>query len=235
MKIRALLTAAVLCLAGPSFAQGKAPAAKEKAGAAKEKAGAKEAAKGATARAELKDQKGQPVGEVTLTETPQGMLVQGTFSNLPAGGEHAIHIHETGKCEPPFTTAGGHLNPGKKKHGVLVAEGKHAGDLPNLHVGADGKVGFDFFAHGLTLKNLEDQDGSAIVVHAGPDDYKSDPAGNAGDRIACGVVTRQQWAPTQEGAREEADSDPAARVLRRPRADVLRGGFRTSTRAVRVV
>jgi Cu-Zn family superoxide dismutase len=72
-----------------------------------------------------------------------------------------------------------------------VAEGKHEGDLPNLYAGADGKVQFDFFAHGLTLKSLADADGSAIVVHAGPDDYKSDPAGNAGDRIACGVVTPQ--------------------------------------------
>jgi Cu-Zn family superoxide dismutase len=192
MKTRALLTAATLCLAGPAFAQGKAPAAQEKAATKKEeKTAAKEATQGATARAELKDPKGQTVGTVTLTETPHGTLVKGTFSNLPAG-EHAFHLHETGQCEPPFKTAGGHHNPNKKKHGVLVAEGKHEGDLPNLHVGADGTVRFDFFAHGLTLKRLADADGSAVVVHAGPDDYKSDPAGNAGDRIACGVVTPQQ-------------------------------------------
>lgn len=188
MKTRALLTAAVLCIAGPAFAQGKAPAAKEKAAAKKE---GKMAAAGATARAELKDQKGQPVGEVTLTETPHGVLIKGTLSNIPAG-EHAIHIHEAGKCEAPFQTAGGHLNPGKKKHGVLVAEGKHEGDLPNLHVGADGKVQFDHFAHGLKLKDMQDQDGAAVVVHASADDYKSDPAGNAGDRIACGVVQVQK-------------------------------------------
>ena len=191
MKTRALLTAAVLCLAGPAFAQGKAPAAKEKATAKKEeKAATQEAAKGGAARAELKDQKGQALGTVTLTETPHGTLVKGTLSNLPAG-EHAIHLHEKGQCEAPFTTAGGHHNPNKKKHGVLVAEGKHEGDLPNLYAGADGKAQFDFFAHGLTLKSLADPDGSALVVHAGPDDYKSDPAGNAGDRIACGVVTPQ--------------------------------------------
>lgn len=197
MKTRALLTAAVLCLAGPAFAQGKAPAAKEKAAAKKEEAAAKKdekaatAAAGATARAELKDQKGQSLGEVTLTETPHGILIKGTLSNVPAG-EHAIHIHEAGKCEAPFQTAGGHLNPNKKKHGVLVAEGKHEGDLPNLHVGADGKVQFDHFAHGLKLKDVQDQDGAAVVVHASADDYKSDPAGNAGDRIACGVVQVQQ-------------------------------------------
>jgi Cu-Zn family superoxide dismutase len=197
MKTRALLTAAVLCLAGPAFAQGKAPAAKEKAAAKKEEAAAKKdektaaAAAGATARAELKDQKGQSLGEVTLSETPHGILVKGTLSNVPAG-EHAIHIHEAGKCEAPFQTAGGHLNPHKKKHGVLVAEGKHEGDLPNLHVGADGKVQFDHFAHGLKLKDIQDQDGAAVVVHASADDYKSDPAGNAGDRIACGVVQVQK-------------------------------------------
>ncbi|HYO53055.1 superoxide dismutase family protein [Archangium sp.] len=192
MKTRALLTAAVLCLAGPAFAQGKAPAAKEKAAARQEeKATEKTEAAGTTARAELKDQKGQSVGEVTLTETPHGTLVKGTLSNIPSG-EHAIHIHETGKCEAPFKTAGGHLNPNKKKHGVLVAEGKHEGDLPNLHVGAEGKVQFDVFAHGLTLKDVQDQDGAAIVVHASADDYKSDPAGNAGDRIACGIVQVQK-------------------------------------------
>ncbi|WNG44775.1 superoxide dismutase family protein [Archangium minus] len=198
MKIRALLTATALCLAGPAFAQGKAPAAKEKAAAKKEeKAATKpEAAAGATANVDVKDAKGQSLGSVTLTETPHGVLVKGSLSNIPPG-EHAIHIHQTGKCEAPagaaaFTTAGGHLNPAKKKHGVLAAEGKHEGDLPNLYVNTDGKVQFDFFAHGLKMKDVQDQDGAAIVVHATADDYKSDPAGNAGDRIACGLVEAQK-------------------------------------------
>jgi Cu-Zn family superoxide dismutase len=190
MKTRALLTAAVLCLAGPAFAQGKAAAKKDEATAKKDEKAAEKATGGTTARAELKDQKGQTVGQVTLTETPHGVLVTGTLSNLPPG-DHAIHIHEAGKCEAPFTTAGGHLNPDKKKHGVLVAEGKHEGDLPNLHVAADGKVQFDHFAHGLNMKDLQDADGAAVVVHASADDYKTDPAGNAGDRIACGAVMKQ--------------------------------------------
>lgn len=195
MKTRALLTAAVLCLAGPAFAQGKSPAAKEKAATKKDEAAAKKdekaAAAGATAKAELKDQKGQSVGELTLTETPHGILIKGSLSNMPPG-EHAIHIHEVGKCEAPFQSAGGHLNPAKKKHGILAAEGKHEGDLPNLYVGADGKVQFDAFAHDLKMKDVQDQDGAAVVVHAGVDDYKSDPAGNAGDRIACGIVQVQK-------------------------------------------
>ena len=199
MKTRALLTAAILCLAGPAFAQGttttKEKSAIKKAEKSAEKTAAKAAAamEGATARAELKDAQGQSVGEVTLTETPHGMLVKGTLSNLPAGSEHAIHIHETGKCDAPdFKTAGGHLNPKGHKHGIMSAQGKHEGDLPNLHVCADGKVEFDFFSEGLTMKDLEDKDGAAVVVHATGDDYKSDPAGNAGGRIACGLVQAQK-------------------------------------------
>lgn len=169
MKTRSVLTAAVLCLAGPASAHAEAPA---------------------TVRAEMKDQKGQSWGEVTFTETPHGLLVKGRFSNTPPG-QHAIHVHETGKCEDAFATAGGHLNPTRKKHGVLVAEGKHGGDLPNLHVGAEGKVQFDYFAHDLKLRDIEDQDGAAVIVHAGADDYQSDPAGDAGNRIACGIVMRK--------------------------------------------
>lgn len=202
MKTRALLTAAVLCLAGPAFAQGKAPAAKEKAATKKDEAAAKKdekaaekatAAGGASVTTDVMDAKGASLGQVTLTETPHGILVKGSLANLPPG-EHAIHIHETGKCDAAtgFKSAGGHLNPSKKKHGILSPEGKHEGDIPNLYVDATGKVQFDFFAQDLTLKDVLDTDGAAVVVHATADDYKSDPAGNAGDRIACGVVQAQK-------------------------------------------
>ena len=99
-----------------------------------------------------------------------------------------------GKCEPPFTSAGGHFNPAGKKHGMEAKEGAHAGDMPNLYVPANGELTVDVANHMVTLakgqpNSVFDADGSAIIIHAGADDYKSDPTGNAGDRIACGVIT----------------------------------------------
>ncbi|MBJ6759464.1 superoxide dismutase family protein [Myxococcaceae bacterium JPH2] len=190
MKIRSLLLAAMLTAATPALAQGAKPAAPAPA-KAPEKKDTPAPAKGESAKASLKDAQGKDVGEVTLEQTPHGVLVKGSLKNLPEG-EHAIHIHEVGKCDAPdFKTAGGHFNPEKKAHGILSPNGKHEGDLPNLHVGADGKVSFDFFANqGLTVASLFDADGSAFVVHAKQDDYHTDPAGDAGGRIACGVVAK---------------------------------------------
>jgi Cu-Zn family superoxide dismutase len=186
MKLQAVLTAALAFVAVPALAQAPqaAPKAQEKTqGQGQQKA------QGQTVKASLKDATGQTVGDVTLEETPNGLIVRGELSNLPAG-EHAIHIHETGKCDAPdFKTAGAHLNPGKKQHGIHSPKGKHAGDLPNLFVAQDGKVRFEFFADGgLKLKGVQDKDGAAVVVHAQADDYKTDPSGEAGGRIACGVV-----------------------------------------------
>jgi superoxide dismutase, Cu-Zn family len=146
---------------------------------------------GPKATAEVKDAAGKVLGTVTLEQGGAGLLITGELSGLPPG-DHALHLHETGKCEAPFKTAGGHFNPGGKKHGIKHSEGMHAGDLPNLHVGADGKVRFDAVAPGVSLdkeNKLLDADGTAVVIHAKADDYSGDPAGNAGDRIACGVVT----------------------------------------------
>src|SRR5215813_8565254 len=105
----------------------------------------------------LKDRQGKNVGVLTVTETPHGLLLRGTVSGL-APGPHAIHLHETGKCEPPFTSAGGHLNPGHKAHGVLEPAGPHAGDLPNLIVPASRKVDFETFAPGVDLSTVLDTD-----------------------------------------------------------------------------
>ncbi len=142
---------------------------------------------------ELRDVKGKTVGTVRLLEAPHGLLVHGALTGVPPG-THAIHFHETGKCEPPFKTAGGHFNPEKKAHGVLDPGGSHAGDLPNLVVPVSGKLEFELFAPGLTLgagpESVLDPDGTALVIHAKADDYRTQPAGDSGDRIACGVIPR---------------------------------------------
>src|SRR4029079_1834131 len=138
-----------------------------------------------------KRQKGTEVGAVALTQTPAGVLLKLSLKGVPAG-EHAFHIHEAGRCEPPFTTAGGHFNPAGHKHGLLVGAG-HAGDMPNLHVPTGGTLEVEILNATVTLEKDKPSSmlrpkGTAVVTHAGKDDYKSDPAGNAGDRIACGVI-----------------------------------------------
>jgi Cu-Zn family superoxide dismutase len=142
---------------------------------------------------QLRDQKGKMVGTVLLVDTPHGLLLRGTLMGLPPG-THAIHFHEIGKCESPFKSSGGHYNPTKKEHGMKDAAGLHAGDLPNLVVPRNGKLDFELFAMDLTLADgpstVLDADGTALVIHAKPDDYTSQPAGDAGDRIACGVISR---------------------------------------------
>lgn len=146
-----------------------------------------------TAKASLKNATGKDVGTVNLIQTPHGVLLKMTLKGV-APGEHAFHIHAVGKCEPPFTSAGGHFNPDNKKHGLEAKEGAHAGDMPNLHVPANGELMIEVANHRISLlkgqpNSVFDADGSAIVIHAGVDDYKTDPAGNAGDRMVCGVIT----------------------------------------------
>jgi Cu-Zn family superoxide dismutase len=145
-----------------------------------------------TAKATLKNAEGKEVGSAALTQTPAGVLISLSVKGLPAG-ERAFHIHGVGKCEPPFTSAGAHFNPGGKKHGLMAAEGHHAGDLPNLHVPAGGELVAEVLDPAVTLEkgkanSLFGAQGTALVIHAGRDDYKTDPAGDAGGRIACGVV-----------------------------------------------
>lgn len=143
----------------------------------------------ATATAELKNVDGQSVGQVQLQETPHGLIVTAKVTGLPEGA-HGFHIHAVGQCEPPFESASGHFNPDDHQHGIENREGMHAGDLPNLTIPASGEATVEYFAEGLALDDLSDDDGSAVVIHADADDYAADPAGNAGDRIACGVVSR---------------------------------------------
>lgn len=148
------------------------------------------------AHAVLIDAAGDSVGSVRLTETPHyGVHFEVRVSGL-SPGEHALHVHETGACEAPgFQSAGGHYAPRGHAHGILHHEGKHAGDLLNLHVPSDGSATSERLAPDLTLaqgaaSSLFDEDGSALVIHQGADDYRSQPSGAAGDRVACGVVRR---------------------------------------------
>jgi Cu-Zn family superoxide dismutase len=123
-----------------------------------------------------------------------------------ARGEHGLHIHETGECTAPdFSSAGGHFNPTDAEHGLLQPDGPHAGDLPNIWIEADGSADYTVTTNLITLepgdgqrpaqmgdRSLFDSDGSAVVLHAGPDDYITDPAGDSGDRLACGVIVPNQ-------------------------------------------
>jgi Cu-Zn family superoxide dismutase len=136
---------------------------------------------------------GRSVGTARLTETTRGVLIHLGLANAPPG-VHAFHVHEVGVCEPPgFESAGAHFNPSKARHGFANAEGAHAGDLPNLHL-APGAAEMEIMVPGATLDDgvvgLLDGDGAALVLHGAADDYRTDPAGNAGPRIACGVITR---------------------------------------------
>jgi len=145
-----------------------------------------------TAKASLKDATGKDVGQVQLLQTPHGVLLKLALKGAPAG-EHAFHIHAVGKCEPPFTSAGAHFNPAGHKHGMEAADGAHAGDMPNLYIPANGELMVEIANPMISLvkgqpNSVFDADGSAIIIHAGVDDYKTDPTGNAGDRIACGVI-----------------------------------------------
>jgi Cu-Zn family superoxide dismutase len=146
-----------------------------------------------TAKARLADAAGKEVGRVELRQMPNGVLLTLTLKGAPAG-ERAFHIHEVGKCEPPFDSAGGHFNPEGRKHGMAVPEGAHAGDMPNLHIPANGELVVEVLNPTITLakgqrNSVFDADGSAIIIHAGKDDYKTDPTGDAGGRVICGVIT----------------------------------------------
>jgi Cu-Zn family superoxide dismutase len=146
------------------------------------------------ARADVKNAQGNTVGTASLRETKEGLLIIVNANGLPEG-LHAVHIHAVGKCEAPgFTSAGGHFNPLNKKHGLKNLDGPHAGDLPDMYVNKDGVGRYEALMESVTLgageTSVFDADGSAIVIHATADDNMTDPAGNSGDRIACGVITR---------------------------------------------
>ena len=156
------------------------------------------ATSGATpaAEARLLDASGRDMGFVRLTPSSAGMDGQIEASGLTPG-EHGMHIHTAGRCDAPeFQTAGGHLNPSGSQHGLMNPAGPHQGDLPQLSVGPDGK-GVMSFSVSTTLAALFDADGASFIVHAGPDDQKTDPSGNSGARVLCGVLSQSN--PTTAG------------------------------------
>jgi Cu-Zn family superoxide dismutase len=145
-----------------------------------------------SATAELQNPDGKRVGVVTFTNADSGAFLAVSVSGL-SPGEHGIHIHQTADCTPPaFTTAGPHLNPAMKQHGLESPEGPHAGDLPNLRVESDGsadtsfRISPDLLAGGDA--SILGPRGGAVVIHAKPDDQRTDPSGNSGDRVVCGVI-----------------------------------------------
>ena len=149
-----------------------------------------------SAHVEIKNAQGTKIGTAKIKSTAGGVKVDVKVSQLTSG-EHGIHIHNVGKCEgPAFTTAGGHFNPTSAHHGVNNTETPHphVGDLANLNVGQNGKASASFTVSGATLEDgatsLFHEGGTSLVIHAKADDLKSDPSGNSGDRIACGVIEK---------------------------------------------
>jgi superoxide dismutase, Cu-Zn family len=150
---------------------------------------------GNTATADMRSAAGQSIGTATLTEVPGGVRIVIEVKDLPPG-QKGVHIHEAGKCEgPQFTSAGEHFNPGKKQHGTMNPQGAHAGDLPNISINGYGVGRLETTTARITLaagtNSVLDADGSAIVIHAAPDDFRTDPTGNSGGRSACGVIVKK--------------------------------------------
>lgn len=143
----------------------------------------------ASVTAELKNAAGQTVGAVIATAAPKGVILKVEAKGLSPGW-HGIHLHEKGDCsKSDFTTAGGHVHgAGAAAHGLLNPAANDMGDLPNIHAGMDGTASAELFTTLVTLPALKDADGSAVVIHANPDDYSSQPIGGAGARVACAVI-----------------------------------------------
>jgi Cu-Zn family superoxide dismutase len=189
--MRANRLAAVLLLASPLALIGACASTADAAQMQAERAPV-----GATGQAVLINAQGANIGRVDLRQGPTGLVIKVEASGLTPGW-HGIHIHATGACAAPFTSSGAHINHGEPKapHGLLNAAGPDDGDLPNVYAGADGKVNAELFTTRARISSegpgqwLWDADGSAIIIHANPDDHASQPIGGAGDRVACAALS----------------------------------------------
>lgn len=145
------------------------------------------------AAATLRQSNGAPAGTVQVTRAGDRLTLNAALVGLPAG-QHGMHLHMVGRCDgPDFASAGGHVNPAGHQHGTQNPAGSHLGDLPNVTINSYGAGAVSAELSGTSadlLAALFDGDGTAVVVHAAPDDYRTDPSGNSGARIACGVLTR---------------------------------------------
>ncbi len=148
------------------------------------------------ARAEMRNPAAEVIGTATLTDDSDGVRIALRLSKLPPG-LHGFHVHAVGRCDPPtFDSAGGHFNPEVRKHGRQNPDGWHAGDLQNIVAAGDGTVDTEVVVRDVTLgspvnsHSLFPPTGTALVIHAKADDERTDPSGNAGPRIACGVISR---------------------------------------------
>ncbi len=146
---------------------------------------------GATASAKFTGESGAAIGGAILTQTPAGVLIAIDVTDMPPGKWVAFHVHEIGTCDAMahFDSAGGHFNPTGAEHGFLAAAGPHAGDMPNQMVAADGTIHAQVLNAMVSLESGSNAiHGRALMIHAGEDDYKSQPSGNAGKRLACAVI-----------------------------------------------
>jgi superoxide dismutase, Cu-Zn family len=152
----------------------------------------------ATPTAQLIDASGQTIGQVLMSEGTGGVTLNLTATGLPAG-THGVHLHEKGICDQPFESAGAHWNPASKQHGRDNPMGAHLGDLDNIDAAAGAPLSKSFTIAGVSIsgagEKLADADGTSLVIHAAADDYRTDPSGNSGARIACAVLTTANWKP----------------------------------------
>ena len=187
MKTRWMMLAVMVCLAGCGDSNTPGQEATPAANSAGTAAGTDANSAPRRAVAALQTAQGAAAGTATASATGGGIRLALAVEGLPPG-LHGAHVHMTGTCDAPrFESAGDHWNPANARHGLEAPPGQHAGDMPNLTVGADGRGSLDHDLVGGSFEGLLEGDGTAMMIHAAADDQRTDPSGNSGGRIACGV------------------------------------------------